>query len=570
MAKHSLTKPSWLKIALVSWLLLLTFLTSPVQASVDSSIYIKITDATTAIEKGDQATAKKLLSEIKSSFESLENHDSTAGQAVSKALDISGDISKDQLTAITSALIAFDKEQNPVDTSAEKQRLVKNLSSDFDSLQTAITAKNLDQTRSAFKALNTTWTANESIVRDQSTAHYGAIETAISFLRSAIETEPTEFADIQTAYDDLQSAIDDFVQGREVAAASSNLTLKDGIKLLQKALSQYREGDTAKAKANMKQFITIWPSIEGEVSTRDSTLYSRVESQTPVIMVKGDQVSYQKQLETLISDLSAIDTSASYGILDVMVILLREGIEALLIIMALITTLKAAKMTKGLRWVLAGSVLGILASLAIAILLHSSMSSAVSSGTSREIIEGFVGIFAVLMMIFIGIWLHGKSSTKKWQAFMDKQIKALTATGSFISMFGLAFLAVFREGAETILFYAGIYPRTDQGQFFLGIGLAILVLAILAIIMTKASHYFQPQKIFFWLTWLIYALAFKMLGVSIHALQLTNMAPNHVISQAPTVEWAGIYPSLEGLLAQAVFLVIILLVTLKNRQDAHD
>ncbi len=568
MDKHSLIK-RWLKGSILFFLAFVLFLSQPVLADIDSSLYIKITDATTAVEDGDQTTAKNLVAEIKTSFEAMDNHDSKAGKKVSQALTIKGKVTKKQLTAISAALLAFDKEQNPVDASAEKQRLVKNLSSDFDHLQTAISAKDLTATRTAFKSLNSTWTANESIVRDQSTAYYGSIETAISFLRSAIETEPTDFADIQTAFDDLKTEIDNFVQGKAASTVSSNLTLKDGIKLLQKALNQFKAGDTSKAKANMKQFITIWPTIEGEVSTRDSALYTRVESQTPVIMVKGNQKSYQKQLETLISDLSTIDTSANYGAFDVMLILLREGIEALLIIMALVTTLKASRMQKGLRWVYAGALLGILASLAIAVVLQSSVSSAVSSGTSREIIEGFVGLFAVVMMIFIGIWLHGKSTTKKWQAFMDKQIKAVAATGSFVSMFGLSFLAVFREGAETILFYAGIYPRTDSLQFYGGIALAIAALVILAFIMTKASNHIQPQKIFFWLTWLIYALAFKMLGVSIHALQLTNIAPNHLINGFPTIDFVGIYPNLEGLSAQLVFVGVIALVTYKNWRDNH-
>ena len=74
------------------------------------------------------------------------------------------------------------------------------------------------------------------MVRDHSTAHYGKVETAISFLRSAIETEPTDFEAIQTSYDDLTAAIDSFVKGEEATASSENLTLADGISLLKKAL----------------------------------------------------------------------------------------------------------------------------------------------------------------------------------------------------------------------------------------------------------------------------------------------------------------------------------------------
>lgn len=532
-----------------------------------SQLFVKVTDATRAVEQGNQAKAKQLVAEIKEEFEQLENHDSPAGKEVSKALTIN-EVTKENLTTISSELLKFDKEQHPVDLKAEKEKLVSRLESRFADLQAAISAKNLEQTRSAYKKMNSTWTVNEGVVRDNSTAHYGKIETAISFLRSAIETEPVDFSSVQSSFDDLKTAIDSFVKGEEVATTEGNLTLKDGIQLLEKALDGFKAGKTQEASSNMKKFITIWPSIEGDVSTRNATLYTRVESETPVIMVKGNEKKYQDQLHALINDLSQIDTSASYNFFDAMLILLREGVEALLIVMALVTTLKAAKMKKGLKWVYTGAVMGILASLAIAVLLQF-LFPAVSSGSNREIIEGAVGIFAVLMMIMVGIWLHSKSSIKKWNDFMESQMKAVTATGSFISMFALSFLAVFREGAETILFYAGIYPRIDKASFFLGIGLAFLVLFVLALIMNKASAYFKPHRIFLILTWLIYALAFKMLGVSIHALQLTNILPSHLMNGFPSIDWAGIYPSLEVVTCQLIFVVIVLIITWKNRENSH-
>ena len=533
-----------------------------------SQLFVKVTDATRAVEQGDQAKAKQLVDEIKEGFEQLENHDSPAGKEVSKALTIN-EVTKENLTKISSELLKFDKEQHPVDLNAEKEKLVSRLESRFADLQAAISAKNLEQTRSAYKKMNSTWTVNEGVVRDNSTAHYGKIETAISFLRSAIETEPVDFSSVQSSFDDLKTAIDSFVKGEEVATTEGNLTLKDGIQLLEKALDGFKAGKTQEASSNIKKFITIWPSIEGDVSTRNLSLYTRVESETPVIMVKGSEKEYQDQLQSLINDLSQIDTSASYNFFDAMLILLREGVEALLIVMALVTTLKAAKMKKGLKWVYTGAVMGILASLAIAVLLQF-LFPAVSSGSNREIIEGAVGIFAVLMMIMVGIWLHSKSSIKKWNDFMESQMKAVTATGSFISMFALSFLAVFREGAETILFYAGIYPRIDKAGFFIGIGLAFLVLFVLALVMNKASAYFKPHRIFLILTWLIYALAFKMLGVSIHALQLTNILPTHLINGFVTVDWIGIYPSLEVVLSQALFILLVVYVSFKNLKSERQ
>ena len=545
----------------LSFLLLAVF---PVSAQESlSSYFVKITDASKAIKNGNQAEAKVLVREMATDFEKVEHSDSEAGKIVKEKLALTGDISEENLTQISSALLAFEKEQNPVDLDAEKEKLVRRLRPRFETLDKAISSKDIEQIREAYKKMNSTWTINESVVRDNSTAHYGKVETAISFLRSSIETEPTDFNSIQTSFEDLKKAIDDFVTGKEVAEASSDLSLKDGIALLKKALEQFQAGDQASGAASMKEFITIWPTIEGSVSTTNPSLYTRVESESPMIMVKGSEKEYQEKLEKLIADLSQIDTSARYNAFDAMLILLREGVEALLIVMALVTTLKAAKMRKGLKWVYGGAITGIMASLLIAFILQIAF-PAVTSGANREIIEGVVGIFAVVMMILIGIWLHSKSSVKKWNDFMDFQMKTVTKTASFISMFALSFLAVFREGAETILFYVGILPRISSFDFILGISLALLVLLIIAFLMNKASQFILPHKIFFILTWMIYALAFKMLGVSVHALQLTNMAPNHLLSSFPTIDLLGIYPSWEGLGSQLVFLRIVLVVTLRQ------
>ena len=528
-----------------------------------SPYFVKITDATKAVKEGKQDQARKLIDEMTKDFEKVENSDSEAGRQVQEKLALTGDITEDQLTQISLALLTFEKEQNPVDLDAEKEKLVSRLEPRFQALDKAITSQDLEAVREAYKKMNSTWTINEAVVRDHSTAHYGQVETAISFLRSSIETEPTNFDTIQASFDDLKKAISNFVEGTEIATTSSNLTLKDGIDLLKKALAQFQAGQDSEAAATMKEFITIWPTIEGSVSTTNPSLYTKVESESPVIMVKGKDSEYQEKLSSLIAELSQIDTSASYNVFDAMLILLREGVEGLLIVMALVTTLKAAKMRKGLKWVYGGAFAGIVASLLIAYILQIAF-PAVASGTNREIIEGAVGIFAVIMMILIGIWLHSKSSVKKWNAFMESQMQTVTKTESFLSMFALSFLAVFREGAETILFYVGILPRISSFDFVLGISLALLVLVVIAFVMNKASQFFLPHKVFFILTWMIYALAFKMTGVSIHALQLTNMIPNHLISGLASIDILGIYPSLEGLAGQALFIIVVILITIRQ------
>ena len=525
-----------------------------------SSLYIKITDATTALKKDDQTSAKELVAQVKEEFLQVANHDSKAGKEVLASIPDDGDLSEKDLVAISKKLLAFEEEQNPVDLASEKEKLVTNLNPRMTALKEAIEDKDLEQIRAEFKKVNASWTANESIVRSNSTGHYGKIETAISFLRSSMEADPVDYEQIQSSYDDLSAALDSFAKGEEVEVKNQNLTLNDGIQLLEDAKAAFSKGDKATGAKKMKEFITIWPSIEGDVSTRNPNLYNRVESQSPVIMVKGEQ---NGDLTTLIDELSAIDSQASYSFLDAMFILLREGLEAMFIVMALVATLKASKLKKGLVWVYAGALLGLSLSFVIAYVLASFFPT-LSGASNREVIEGVVGIIAVLMMVFVGVWLHSKSSIQSWNAFLDKQMKLVTASGSLLSMFALSFLAVFREGAETILFYAGILPKITMTDFALGIGLAVFVLILLAFLMNHLSSHLQPYKLFYWLTWAIYLLSFKMLGVSVHALQLTNHLPQTIMNGLPTIDWLGFYPNWESLLSQLVLILVFFYLRRKN------
>ncbi len=124
-------------------------------------------------------------------------------------------------------------------------------------------------------------------------------------------------------------------------------------------------------------------------------------------------------------------------------------------------------------------------------------------------------------------------------------------------MLALSFLSVFREGAETILFYAGMLPLMTMQDFLLGILSALILLAIMAWAMLRFSHKLPIHHLFKVMTVLIYGLGFKILGVSIQALQLTQMLPRHIIDGLPNITAIGFYASMEGLAAQLVYLALI-------------
>ena len=529
-----------------------------------SPLFIQLSDAMSAVKENNSTQAKQNLVEIQQQFEAIEQHNSPAGKTVllslSEALD---DTDIAHLNQLSIALLAFDKEQHPLDIAQQKQRFKKRIVPAFEHWQQVVTENKLspdiEQLKQQYRLFNGIWTKNERLVRDVDMAYYGKIETALAPLRVAIETEPLDYQRIESNTAKIAAQFDDFVSGKKAEAVTTNYQLNDGINLLREGLQAFEQQDNATAQEKLTTFIEIWPSIEGEVSTRNGSLYSKVESQVPVILAKGSEAKYQTELKKIITQLAEINPAAGYSALDAMLILLREGLEALLVVMALVSALRVANRPQGYKWVGGGVIAGLVLSLVAAFALQRLFPSS-SSGTNREIIEGAVGIVAVLMILTIGAWLHSKSSLNAWQAYIKKHMNKALTTGSFVSLFALSFLSVFREGAETILFYVGILPNISTESFALGVGIAVILLAILAVVILKSSVKLPVPTMFKILTWVLYILGFKILGVSVHALQLTAVLPTTIIDILPNIEWLGFYATLQTIIAQLVYIVLILLL----------
>ncbi|WIM82052.1 FTR1 family iron permease [Gallibacterium anatis] len=529
-----------------------------------SPLFIQLSDAMSAVKENNSTQAKQDLVEIQQQFEAIEQHNSPAGKTVllslSEALD---DTDIAHLNQLSIALLAFDKEQHPLDIAQQKQRFKKRIVPAFEHWQQVVTENKLspdiEQLKQQYRLFNGIWTKNERLVRDVDMAYYGKIETALALLRVAIETEPLDYQRIESNTAKIATQFDDFVSGKKAEAVTTNYQLNDGINLLREGLQAFEQQDNATAQEKLTTFIEIWPSIEGEVSTRNGSLYSKVESQVPVILAKGSEAKYQTELKQIITQLAEINPAAGYSALDAMLILLREGLEALLVVMALVSALRVANRPQGYKWVGGGVIAGLVLSLVAAFALQRLFPSS-SSGTNREIIEGAVGIVAVLMILTIGAWLHSKSSLNAWQAYIKKHMNKALTTGSFISLFALSFLSVFREGAETILFYVGILPNISTESFALGVGIAVILLVILAVVILKSSVKLPVPTMFKILTWVLYILGFKILGVSVHALQLTAVLPTTIIDILPNIEWLGFYATLQTIIAQLVYIALILLL----------
>ena len=567
---------AYLNKATVCLTLILVLLFSPfVSAKTDlQSYFIQVTEATQALEQGDSSQAHQKLEDLESSFGKESQASSPAGQATQSAIEAAkADLSHDKLVAISRALLAFDKEQNPVDESAAKDKLEKRLTPLIKQLESAIAKQDIESVKLAYKQVNSGWTANESIVRSTSSAHYNRIETSLALLRAAIELEPVDYQIIEVNSQSLKQAIQDFLTGTELESAKgTNLaSLKDGLQLLERAKEAFAKGQTSQAKEAMQSFIELWPSIEGEVSTRNYKLYIRVEQETPVIMVKGQEPTYQTKLESLIDELKQINKASQYSYWDVTLIVLREGLEAMLIVLALVASLKSLKAKRPLAYVYAGTGTGLLASIALALALTALLPT-IFSGVARELIEAVTGFFAVVTLTLVGIWLHRSSSLASWQAYIDRQLAAYQRTGRLWTLFGVSFLAVFREGAETILFL-GILSKISFWEMLLGISLATLILSLVWLVLKYLANRLSLPWLFKILTIGIYVLAFKILGVSIHTLIVTQYLPANPIvwGNLRAIEWLGFYPTWWTVASQALYLLgLVLIFFLVSKGEKTD
>lgn len=568
---------AYLNKATVCLTLILVLLFSPfVSAKTDlQSYFIQVTEATQALEQGDSSQAHQKLEALESSFGKESQASSPAGQATQLAIEAAkADLSHDKLVAISRSLLAFDKEQNPVDESAAKDKLEKRLTPLIMQLESAIAKQDIESVKLAYKQVNSGWTANESIVRSTSSAYYNRIETSLALLRAAIELEPVDYQIIEVNSQSLKQAIQDFLTGTELEPATgTNLaSLKDGLQLLEKAKEAFAKGQTSQAKETMKSFIELWPSIEGEVSTRNYKLYTRVEQETPVIMVKGQDPTYQTKLQSLIDELKQINKASQYSYWDVTLIVLREGLEAMLIVLALVASLQSLKAKRPLAYVYAGTGTGLLASIALALALTALLPT-IFSGVARELIEAVTGFFAVVTLTLVGIWLHRSSSLASWQAYIDRQLAAYQRTGRLWTLFGVSFLAVFREGAETILFLVGILSKISFWEMLLGISLATLILAFVWLVLKYLANRLSLPWLFKILTIGIYVLAFKILGVSIHTLIVTQYLPANPIvwGNLQAIEWLGFYPTWWTVASQALYLLgLVLIFFLVSKGEKTD
>jgi high-affinity iron transporter len=179
------------------------------------------------------------------------------------------------------------------------------------------------------------------------------------------------------------------------------------------------------------------------------------------------------------------------------------------------------------------------------------------SGASREVTEGLSSLFAAIVLLSVGLWMHQKSAAGRWQAYLKEKLSSALSKRSAWALFGLSFIAVYREIFETVLFYSALSADGNTNALLAGLGLGIVLLAVIAWVLLKTSARMPIGKFFSISSVLVAVLAVVLAGKGMAGLQEAGWIGATPIF-APRIDLLGMYPSAETVLAQVVVLLIAL------------
>ena len=314
---------------------------------------------------------------------------------------------------------------------------------------------------------------------------------------------------------------------------------------------------------------------EARLDARDRALRGRIESgmgayRSALSGRGGDAVAQAAAVDALLveaqSVLQASRASPGTAFIGSFTILLREGLEALLVVIALLAFLHKAGRSESVRYVHYGWVLALVAG-GITWLIATYFITI--SGASREVTEGLAAIFAAVVLLSVGLWMHRKSIGGRWQQYLKEKMGAALQRRSAFFLFVLAFISVYREVFETILFYAALWADGHHAWMVAGMGAAVLVLMAITWIMLRTSRRLPLGAFFSASSILVAVLAVVLTGKGIAALQEAGWV-NVSLAPLPSFDWLGIHPTWESTLAQLLMVVVLLAGFAFNRMQARQ
>ena len=344
---------------------------------------------------------------------------------------------------------------------------------------------------------------------------------------------------------------------------------------LAESLKAYQAGDAKRAGTlALSAYLDGFEPVEAMLRMRNAALLAEVEGAMVTyrsrISAGAPAADVAAQAQVLNGLFDATDAALSGDqdgmatFLGAFTILLREGVEALLVVVAMITFLGKVERRDVLPYVHAGWIGALVAGVATWGVAATMVDI---SGANRELTEGISSLFAAIVLLGVGIWMHQKSMAGRWQAYLKEKLSAALTKKSAFFLFALAFVAVYREVFETILFYIALWTRGNGISILAGLAAGIAALGVITAILFRTSRRLPIAKFFAWSSLLIAVLSVVLAGKGFAALQEAGWVPAIAVN-APRIEALGIYPSMLPLIGQAVVLVIAVAGYLWNTRSS--
>ena len=237
-------------------------------------------------------------------------------------------------------------------------------------------------------------------------------------------------------------------------------------------------------------------------------------------------------------------------------ILFREGLEALLVIIALVAAVRQAGYGTRIRDIYAGALVAVLCSLILAWAVQH-----VLGDNTSDTLEGVFQLFAVATLFYVSSWITAKNQAKQWKSFIGAQVEAARQSkGPSLALGLTAFLAVMREGAETIVFFqaliAGATEAGERHAIVVGVLAGSVALALAFVGLRKVTFMIPIGPVFTATSVLLYALAVIFTGQGIASFQESGVIGTTFVSHVPTIPMLGLYPTVQTLVGQVVLLVL--------------
>lgn len=318
--------------------------------------------------------------------------------------------------------------------------------------------------------------------------------------------------------------------------------------------------------------------MENKIGAVDSNLKLKIEAlfSKGVALIKAS--ADKKELEAVFNELEQLIASSVDKIQDsspyslfiwALGIIIREGLEALIIVVAIVSYLVQSGNKNRLNIAYSALFTGVILSFVTA--FGVSWLFKENSGQSRELIEGITMLIAVILLFYVGFWLLSNAQNKKWANFIKQGAIDAISNNSAKTLWLTVFLAVYREGAETVLFYQALLfdakTNTDYSAVFGGLAFGIFILVVLYFLL-KAGAIRIPVKQFFYITsYIIFYMVFVFTGKGIAELiEGKIITPSLIPINFEAILWLGIYPYYETLIPQIIVLILLVSGILITKQ----